>query len=583
MADRALQAERESVRIPLYQEDPVGVSQTHGSTFGQGQQFINCVPQFEINPVTKEGTAIIQKRPGIKTHGVTFDITGFFSDTAHPKDNIEITQVVDVNVAAIVDGTSGSAYIIQYTPALVTATLIGTIVADPRDWIQLSELNVGGVPTLGVVWTKYDKSVSKCYKATSVAGVFPAASLTQIVDPDFPDQLGTPMVCTGRFVQLDFTTYILTTSGYIYNSDQYSITSWNADGNLQTYAYPDKGIGLVRYKNHIVAFSEDSVEFFNDAGKKPPGSPLERTQQAFIKFGCVDSQCMINVDDNLYWVASGSAATDGLWKLEGYTPTKVSNPHQDLQISAAYNGSFASYLVHLRSLSMMGMTHILITGVYGYANTLYLNDVIANADDNNPVRDEDARYTMLVYCTDFSTWWGIHDHSGESIVGWLPCAYTPVPGGEIQNKFLQFIVKFGNYTCSPAIYTIESTDTWSYFQDQTAAATEESNTMVQAVMQLRPLEFQTLKRKFVHKVTISMEPIATDGTVADSWIYLMYSKDEGTSYLSLSRNCKMNPTTKRYYFNRLGPCRTMQLTLANKSANGWTVRAVQADLSQGTS
>ncbi len=585
MADKGLQQERDSLRLPLYQEDSVGVSSPFLSVFGQGQHFINCVPQFEINPVTKEGSAIVQKRPGVKATSLTGDFSGLFTDPtmAHPKDNIVVTQLHDVNVAAVVDGTSGFIRIIQYLPATGTVVLIGSISgADMRDWCQLSELDIAGVPTLGVVWTKYDKSVSKCYYATSVAGSFPVASLTQITDGQFPDQLGTPMVCTGRFVQLDFTTYIATTNGYLHNSEQYSIANWDSSGNLQTYAYPDRTIGAIRYKNHIVVFSEDSVEFFNDAGKKPPGSPLERTQQAFIKFGCVDSQCMINVDDNLYWISSGASATDGLWKLEGYTPVKVSNPSQDLQISSAYNLGDTSSIIHLRSLSMMGMTHIIITYIVSYCNVLYSTSTPLVEGDDNPSDGIAARGTMLVYCIDYGTWWGIKDHGNiNGFLGWLPCAYNPIPGGSVQNKYLQFIQKIGNFGTNAAIYTIESTDTWSYYQDQTYSATEEDSTMIQASFQLRPLEFSNSKRKFIHKLSISMEPVSTSN--ADSWVYMAYSKEEGIGDVaSTVRSCQMNLSTKRYYFNRLGTMRKVQFGFMNKSANGWTIRALDVDLSQGT-
>ncbi len=586
MADRPLQQERDSVRIPLYQEDSVGASSPYLSAFGQGQHFINCVPQFEMNPVTKEGTAIVQKRPGVKATSLTGDFGALFTDSTmvHPKDNIVITQCHDVNVCAVSDTTAGFIRIIQYLPATGTVTLIGSIAgADPRDWCQLSELDIAGVPTLGVVWTQYDKQLSKCYYATSVAGSFPAASLTQITDGDFPDQLGTPMVCTGRFVQLDFTTYIATTNGYLHNSDQYSISSWNSSGNLQTYAYPDRTIGAIRYKNHIVVFSEDSVEFFNDAGKKPPGSPLERTQQAFIKFGCVDSQCMINVDDNLYWISSSQSATDGLWKLEGYTPVKVSNPNQDLQISSAYATPDLSSIIHLRSLSMMGMTHILLTNIISYCNALYQTSTVAADDDDNPADGFAARGTQLVYCIDYGTWWGIKDHGmgTGTALAWLPCAYNPIAGGSVQNKYLQFIQKVGNFGVDAAIYTLESTDTWSYYQDQTFSSTEEDTTMVQASFQLHPLEFATSKRKFIHKLTISMEPVST--TKSASWVYMTMNKEEGIGDVpSVTRNCAMVSTTKRYYFNRLGSTRKAQFGFMNKSANGWIIRALDVDLSQGT-
>ncbi len=223
----------------------------------------------------------------------------------------------------------------------------------------------------------------------------------------------------------------------------------------------------------------------------------------------------------------------------------------------------------------------------GNANTVFYGETpFANDDDVNPPAEEAASYTQLAYCTEYGTWWGIHDHGDSACSGWLPCAYNPVPGGNIQNKYLQFILKFpnmGNYSY-PAVYTLEPTDVSTTYHDWLYYAPYETDlTMVQATIQLHPIEFSTSKRKFIHRLTVNMEP--TDSSDTASWLYIAYSKMENANASTTNnivRNCAMNNTTHRYYINRLGSMRRAQFALFNKSENAWNVRSIEVEISQGT-
>lgn len=585
MSDRGLQAEREAIRIPVYSEDDLTTQNNYSSAWGQGQEFINCIPQVEQNSITKEGTIVVTKRPGLAYVSTSVLVDGQITGNMTPKDHITMTMLQDVNVLAVFDHADSKIKILAVRPANGTIYKVGEISGcNVKDYCFLTELQIttSSIPYLAVVWTKYDKSASKAYYAASSGGVLPASTLTQITDTDFPDQQTPAKVCTGRFVQLDLTTYIMTTDGYIYNSDLNSITAWNTLGNLQAYNYPDRGIGLIRYKNHIVAMGEASMEFYSDIGQPSPKSPLGRTDQAFIKFGCVDPKCMINIDDNLYWIAASGNVTDGVWKLEGYTPVKISNAKRDMQIANAYNQDDNSYNMYLRSIVTNGVTNLLITGMIGYANVPYKSLNTTGMTDAFSTSTSDAVYTTLCYCIDSGAWWGWKDANTSDYNVFLPTGYYPVTGGLVQNKFLQFIIKGkGTTGDTPAYYSLESSNNDNLFQDQTSAGGATAATAVCAIIQFIPLEFQSSKRKFMSKLNVVMDIVNTSETTAS--IFVVYSKDDNTSTGGITRQITVPNTANRYYINRLGHARRAQFALVSKSYQPWKVRGLEIDVAQGLS
>lgn len=155
--------------------------------------------------------------------------------------------------------------------------------------------------------------------------------LTQITDAQFPGNNG--KTTTGTFAHMDGYAFIMDTEGAIWNSDLNGVTSWTALGFVSANAYPDKGIGCIRYKNQIVAFGRESVQFFYNAGNAT-GSPLSRIDTATLKVGCINSDSMAQISDVLFWVGGGPQGGATVYMYDGVT-NRISTPTIDYQLLLA--------------------------------------------------------------------------------------------------------------------------------------------------------------------------------------------------------------------------------------------------------
>jgi hypothetical protein len=190
--DRALQAQQETIRIPVYGNDEY-------DAFGQtmDQVFINCYPEVIRNTVTGEGDVKTVKRPGMALVGLDlFATTGAAARSdLHPIANMCVTQLNDVFVCAIGDVTAGKIYIVQYRPIALTSVLIGTLSSvSAQDCIHITEAQIASAgtiyPSVTISYSTKTRSASKCYYALSNGTLFTVGTLTQITAAAFPDQLG---------------------------------------------------------------------------------------------------------------------------------------------------------------------------------------------------------------------------------------------------------------------------------------------------------------------------------------------------------------------------------------------------------
>lgn len=172
---------------------------------------------------------------------------------------------------------------------------------------------------------------SKAYSITT-GGV---ATEIAAGDADYPKA-----TAIGAFVTVDGYVFVMTTDGKIYNSDLGSSTSWTSTNFLTAQMSSDAGIGLGKYKNQIVAFSTESIEFFYNAAN-PTGSPLSRTEQATILgLGAIDAKTIIDMEDTIYWVSANSSC--GVYRFNNFKPEKISNSYID-QIIALQSSNHASF------------------------------------------------------------------------------------------------------------------------------------------------------------------------------------------------------------------------------------------------
>jgi len=165
------------------------------------------------------------------------------------------------------------------------------------------------------------------------------------VEPTWPTTIGDTVVdsgitwiCRGRYNNFPTTTSstVKTLNGYIfvvvdgdiYNSDLDLPDSWNTSDFISTEIYPDSVVALAKYKNYLVAFGQNTIEFFYDAANVS-GSPLARQEGVIHNIGCVGQSLVADLEDRIYWVSQTSSQNYSVWTLENFKVTKVSSPEVD--------------------------------------------------------------------------------------------------------------------------------------------------------------------------------------------------------------------------------------------------------------
>jgi len=418
MSVAKLQETQNKIVIPLYSvEDETMADGTAVSSYGElfsgkGQQLINCWAETRSDPITGSKDVWVQKRTGINTNlddaslntnwDTVFDnwngVAANYPLQRTPKDFLNISIIDDWMVAAVIhaDGSAlqsnATLKIIFFQPS------DGTMVAHEitsynfagstpsfgfhaNSQVFLNEFASGYSPFLGsapalvpyvtISWTKADRSASACFYSAFSGGTW--AAPTQITTTDFATHYGgapwtSVKVTVGNFAMLNGRAYIMTDDGYIWGSEIGDITTgsgWvDQTGNPMfenAISYPDKGVGLFRYKHHILAFGRQSLEFYTDVGAEY-GLNIESTNEAFVKFGAVNPRTIMNYEDTIFFIGmSAEGGMNGLWRLEGYQPVRVSNAEFENMYRAASNNDYTDNVYEAMSLlpiEMGGRLHI---------------------------------------------------------------------------------------------------------------------------------------------------------------------------------------------------------------------------------
>lgn len=598
--DRALQDTQETVRIPLYGEDATQVKAATIIGAASGQMFYNCFPVVYQDPTSEQGEKWIESRSGFFNHNAV-NLASIVTNTASaiPFDAITMTSLSDVTVVAIYDAVDDDVHIIQYRTNADTVTEIGAInnvgatynMSATSITLALAELDIAGVPTLGVTVWKNDYTASAAYYASSAAGVFGAGSLTEITDAQFPPKLGTPVHIVGRFVQMNGTTYVMSRDGKIYNSDLNSISSWNALGVKAAQTYPDRGLGLIRYKHHILAMGEETIEFFYDAGNAAPASPLNRQDQAFIKMGVQNPFAYINVQDVLYFISRDAQSNLAFWRLEGYTPVQLSQPPQNQLIKTGLEPHLVCvFFNNTQNIVFNHSIHKLQWPLVGNMN----------GSDTYPLTQE--AQGLLTYCINSRAWWYFNVDAGSShqLRAIYPATYV---GQGVHNiiYWTSFNTSGSIYSCFPMLqFKTSETNVW---HDTLYNAVSEQYFKIPVFFSTNTLDFMNEKRKRIHKYKIistqyrdtdqAGEPYTTwDG--ANNYQYLFWSKkDPVTAVVGslvaadvFTRSYNVAPasnTIHRYYASNLGSGRYWTFGFFQKLYLPMRFKCIELDVSQGTS
>lgn len=616
MADRQLQAQQDTIRVPVY--DTEGFRTDIANL---DQTLINCFAEVVRNPVTGDGEIVATKRDGIMSV-TTVTFTTHFTGTANSQyalANYVVTNLYDVYVSAWLDGTN--IRIIQYRPQAGTTTLIGTITGVPagdhkvylsHGWTKDKD---NPTWTLIVTYENGNDGTSKAYTAEA-SGTFPniaftATSLNQITGATSP--WGASIKTRGPVLQYNNQWYVATLDGNIYSTgntepNQSYVTnadivtvgpnyqSWCDLANFIKSEFPEQFETCILYKHHLLAVGKTSIQFFTDEGEAiNPGVSILPTDQALIRFGTISGKHVLNVDDVLYWIGYGKDNTLGLWKLDGYTPVKISTKKQDQEIIRTYQGDYVINQSNLFCCVMGNKKHIGISAVDMFAMTFGtdFNGVITGAGLTQRPVNTWAKASFAMYSLEDKTWWYLSLGQGVSVL--YPATsfgnpYTPIFNSD---PWYQYLLR-GNSVLSDApaeghqkLYAITPNVFLDNYvtSDITFGAT---GTWVQMTLQTNGIEFQNLKRKRINRVTLAVGNSYKLDTVNPTYVgslILSWNKTNNIDFNDndiTSRLITIPNTSFRYYFNNLGMARHISFCLTEKSPYPISFKYFEIDVAQGT-
>lgn len=179
---------------------------------------------------------------------------------------------------------------------------------------------------------------------------------------------------TGTIVFLDG--YIFRGSNQdIFNSNLNDPTTWSASNFISVESYADKLLDLARVGTYIVAFSQDSIQYFYDAGN-PTGSPLSVVQGATKNIGYLGG--LASAGDDIYFIGEASGAPS-LYKLSGLRVTPVDS----LPFARVWNtnGGVVQFPLRGRIVSLNGHTlyYVEATGLGSAQAQTYVYDLDSGA------------------------------------------------------------------------------------------------------------------------------------------------------------------------------------------------------------
>lgn len=340
--------------------------------------------------------------------------------------------------------------------------------------------------------------------------------LGKIVNANFPGNAG--LTLAGTFVHLDGYALVMDTNGVLWASDLNTVTGWTATSFGSANSYPDKGVGAIRYKQYVMAFGTQSVEFFYNAGQTP--FPLVKATTMTVKVGAIAAAAITSISDTVFWCGSTPQGGLSIFQYDGGVQ-RVSIPEIDgILLIAGANA------ITLTSVRFFGRSFIVcIVGT-----------------------------RTMVYCVEEKSW---HEWVSGTAVLWYKCAAISV-GSTMVN------------------YAVSNTSTGGkvYTMNQAALVYTDDSMAYTATPQLALMDFGTRRNKFFD----SMSVIA-DQESSTSDLSILYSDDD---YQTFSIWGTVDLSTSDPIARRLGKSRRRGWAFAHSAATPMRIEAIELNVRIGS-
>ena len=290
-------------------------------------------------PITNDKVANISiDNPGLNySEGITLSFSASGVAATATVTNGNITAVSITNAGS---GLTVAPTITINVPSTVTPTATGLV----GDYIISVSSGAGiyvgmqasgtGVANNALVTNVNGTTITLSLPNTdAVSGTITFADLGSngVLTPSLNSFPAGPYVSGAVF--LDNYIFIGTTDNRIYNSNLGDPTTWQALSYLKFEQTADTLVGIVKHLNYLVAFGNNSTQFFYDAGTYP-GSPLALAQSYTSEIGCASGDSIVATSNTVLWIGKTKTYGKCVYAMDGVSATKVSTSNIDRHLEA---------------------------------------------------------------------------------------------------------------------------------------------------------------------------------------------------------------------------------------------------------
>ena len=209
--------------------------------------------------------------------------------------------------------------------------------------------------TVGFCEYLYDTGTVKviAVDGTATTGLITIDSTNTVVtcsDVDLPAHLPNPVFIDGYIFLVEATT------GKVFNSSNTDPLSWSTTAYVMPEQEADITTRIAKINNYLVAFGNDSIEYYWDAANAAPDSPMQRNDAPLKYNGFLGG--LGQYGNNLYFIGKDAAGQPDIFKLSDFKIENIGTP----AISRYLNNSGSNISTWLGNvISMQGHSFYVIS------------------------------------------------------------------------------------------------------------------------------------------------------------------------------------------------------------------------------
>lgn len=387
-------------KLPIYGGETiasnvsVGIAQTATPIY-QGQRYINCYPK-RIELTNTDDQWVLTKCPPIISEQRTF--TGSGTDPIN---------VVSTDGSYIWKGPR--LYRNDVVPVLVYTDANNLVVKS-----MFTAVNPSGTDVLYCGILK-DLTTSTMHSYTFNAGTSTftkSASITYLETSE-----STPF----QSVFYNGRLFAIGNDSRIYNTPAGNYTSWSTTNFIVPEIRGDAVVAITLYKNYLMAFSTNSIEFFQD-GAIELGSPLVRQDAYSSLFGIRLAQNIAQTGDVIYFLSYEDRTGYGVYTVDNFSMKKISNFYLDTLLNNEDIVGNTPFSANLGIVDFYGDPCLVFN--VGFAQAIYVDDgYVQNVYVFEATTT--AGYPYLVYSSKQKQWFDFAFSNGS---GYLWSILVKAPG-----------------------------------------------------------------------------------------------------------------------------------------------------------